>query len=275
MMNTQKIRQVILVIALGWLTVGCQTQSATVTPTTISPTVAAKGIITGVVYLMAPPTPPMVIYAVDPTTGVWVSTETQQTDGEASYTLEVVPGTYQVFGAMLSGTSVVVGYDDASGTQLGLVTVGAGQTVDNITVRAPSQNECGALYGLPASPDGRFTAAAGPSGGCLAVSNVNMAGQWEDTQSGFILDLVQTAADIVGRHVVVAQQGNKIDALDGNTIHGTLQGNVATVQFQSSFTQDVGTAQITYVDSDTITWKIIIAPGGEYYLPAEATLVRK
>jgi hypothetical protein len=77
-----------------------------------------------------------------------------------------------------------------------------------------------------------------------------------------------------GKHVVVAQQGNKIDSLD-EAIKGSVQGNTAAVQFQSSFAADAGTAQITLVDANTISWKVTAPPGGEYYLPVEATLTEK
>ncbi|GEM_PF-6758540 len=43
----------------------------------------------------------------------------------------------------------------------------------------------------------------------------------------------------------------KIDFLDV-PINGMLKGKVATVQFQSSFTSDIGTAEITYIDVTTI-----------------------
>ena len=81
--------------------------------------------------------------------------------------------------------------------------------------------------------------------------------------------------NVFGHHLIAAQGGNKIDTLDTTTITGTLQGNVATVQFQSSFASDLGTAQITYVDTNTIHWQITTPPNGEHYLPAEATLARK
>jgi hypothetical protein len=102
----------------------------------------------------------------------------------------------------------------------------------------------------------------------------SLDGHWEDAATGFSLDLYQDWKDIYGHHTVVAQGGNKIDTLEVS-INGSLQGQVATVQFQSSFTTDTGTAQITYVDVNTIQWKIIDPPEGEYYLPAEATLIRK
>jgi hypothetical protein len=101
----------------------------------------------------------------------------------------------------------------------------------------------------------------------------SLDGHWEDANS-FSLDLYQDGKTIYGHHTVVAQGGNKIDTLDVS-INGSLQGQVATVQFQSSFTSDTGTAQITYIDVNTLQWKIIDPPDGEYYLPTEATLIRK
>lgn len=105
------------------------------------------------------------------------------------------------------------------------------------------------------------------------TANFSIDGHWVDATTGFTLDLYQEWKQIYGQHVVVVQNGNKIDSLDAS-INGWLKGNVATVQFQSSFTDQPGTAEITYVDVNTIQWKIITAPAGEYYLPAEATLIR-
>lgn len=102
----------------------------------------------------------------------------------------------------------------------------------------------------------------------------SLDGHWEDAVTGLSLDLYQDWKNIYGHHTIVAQGGNKIDTLDVS-INGSLQGKVATVQFKSSFTNDTGTAQITYIDVNTIQWKIIDPPDGEYYLPAEATLTRK
>lgn len=105
-------------------------------------------------------------------------------------------------------------------------------------------------------------------------ADFSLDGHWEDATTNFGLDLYQEWKSIYGRHTVVAQGGNKIDALE-RSLNGMLQGKVATVQFQSSFTTDIGTAQITYLDANTIQWKIIDPPDGEYYLPMEATLTRR
>lgn len=105
------------------------------------------------------------------------------------------------------------------------------------------------------------------------TAGFSMDGHWVDAATGFTLDLYQEWKQIYGQHEVVEQNGNKIDSLEAS-INGWLKGNVTTVQFQSSFTDQPGTAEITYVDVNTIQWKIIAAPAGEYYLPAEATLTR-
>jgi hypothetical protein len=104
-------------------------------------------------------------------------------------------------------------------------------------------------------------------------ADFSMDGHWVDDSTGFTLDLYQDWKQIYGEHTVVAQNGNKIDSLEAS-INGMLKDKVASVTFQSSFTDQPGTAEITYVDVNTIQWKIISAPQGEYYLPAEATLTR-
>jgi hypothetical protein len=527
---------------------------ATTSQPTVAPTAAAQpGVITGRVHVGAPPTPPMVVYAVDQATGKWTSVQTEQSDGPAPFTLQVLPGTYVVYGEG-------VGYskDHAALTP---VTVAANQTVSDIVVGPPGQNECGSMLGFPASPDGRFAATAGPTKECLErytrpplstepvriefasgatsaqamgslaagqihsyvlkvmagqelavsltatldgkpvpgtaiawllrgadgmtimdaweteplipsddagastwqgqlpttqdyyidvalpplgksataaqapvnytlevgvsatsgattpatgdqyellepamcqtiqemaqqalgvnftmeaqapfldpisgesgqgcrltatgtgkqftspsaavealvsqsgfteqpnyqadgptgsgtaavrdmalmvisanwspdasvqcpadkpISECNLtpeqkiytiqidtamyratftlSGHWEDATTDLTLDLSQEWKNVFGHHLIVAQGGNKIDTLDTTTVTGTLQGNVATVQFQSSFASDLGTAQITYLDMNIIHWQITTPPDGEYYLPTEATLTRK
>jgi hypothetical protein len=134
-------------------------------PTPAKPT--ASGTITGRVHLVAPPTPKMVVYAVDQATGAWAFTETEATNGEAPFSITVPPGTYQVFAAVASDSSIGVGYTKDYSTLVS-ITVAENQTVSGIEVGPPSQFECGATMGYPASPDGRFTGRPGPSADCLA-----------------------------------------------------------------------------------------------------------
>ena len=133
------------------------------------------GFITGVVHGQAPPTFPMAVYAVDDTTGEWSFVETPQTDNAAPYTLEVLPGSYQVFACPLEGDSCSLGYSEDNWT-LAVVTVAPGQTIADITVRPPSQSECGSTFGLPASPDGRFAGVEGPTEECRAAALAALQG---------------------------------------------------------------------------------------------------
>jgi putative hemolysin len=186
-MNTKKLLPLMISLALTiWLLSGCglAPSEPTSVPTPIPPPTpqteapeggdaeteeqeATSGFITGRVHGQSPPTPPMVVYAVDTTTGAWAFTETQGTDGEAPFSLEVSPGTYQVFA--FSEIGPFAGYASEDGWSLGTVTVAAGQTIADIMVRPPSQSECGSMFGLPASPDGRFAAVPGPSEECRAA----------------------------------------------------------------------------------------------------------
>jgi len=119
------------------------------------------GHISGTAHGMAPPTPAMTIYAVEVSTHEWVSVQTAESQGEASFTLDVKPGTYVVF------SSLGMGYPAVDGWSLGLVNVASGETVSGITVAPPSQSECGAMFGVPASPDGLYPAIPGPTEDCM------------------------------------------------------------------------------------------------------------
>jgi hypothetical protein len=115
---------------------------------------------------------------------------------------------------------------------------------------------------------------AGCGGKPTESAAIDFTGHWEDVSSSFSLDLSQNGEQLQGSHQVVAQQGNKIDALE-NSIQGNINGHLAEIKFQSSFSTEGGAAQITLIDQDTIFWKLTTPPAGEYYLPAEATLIKK
>ncbi|KAA3660992.1 MAG: hypothetical protein DWQ04_17785 [Chloroflexi bacterium] len=120
------------------------------------------GIITGVAYMMAPPTPAMTIYALDPATGKWATMDMEASDSMSTFSLSVEPGSYQIF------SSMGLGHASEDGWSLALVTVAAGQTVADIEVRPPSPSDCGPMFGIPASPDGQFVAIPGPTEDCKA-----------------------------------------------------------------------------------------------------------
>jgi hypothetical protein len=143
-------------------------------PTVVTPTTATadnSGFINGQVYLMSPPTPRMIVYALDPDTRVWAYVETNPVaSGPVDFSIPVPPGSYQVFAfADDPNIHAYVGYGATDGPGLEKVTVAAGQSVADIVVRPPSAGNCGLAFGVPAAPDGRFAAVAGPSADCLAT----------------------------------------------------------------------------------------------------------
>ena len=175
MIIKNQLIQIMGLALIIWMLVGCG--SAPTTPTTmpsLAPAPSAvvvteapkPGYITGRVHLVSPPTPPMTVYALDQATGGWAFTETPATDGESPFTMSVPPGTYMLFA--FSQSSGYAGYS-LDGWTLADVQVSAGQTVADIVVRPPSQSECGSLFGVPASPDNRYPAVAGPTEDCRAT----------------------------------------------------------------------------------------------------------
>jgi hypothetical protein len=151
-----------------------QTAAASVDTPAAEPTAApANGSISGSVGFHAPPTPPMTVYAVDTASGAYFSVDTPLTEGESSYTIDVPAGTYIIYA--FSNEGAYTGYSK-NGWDLATVTVTAGQNVTGIAVRVPGQSECGEMFGVPASPDGRFAAVPGPDADCAAMVQANPTG---------------------------------------------------------------------------------------------------
>ncbi|MCJ7434859.1 MAG: hypothetical protein MUO77_15360 [Anaerolineales bacterium] len=122
----------------------------------------APGHINGQAQMLDPHTPAMTIYALNPATSEWFSVETFQNEGPFSFTLDVAPGSYQIF------SSLGTGYATADGWSLVTVTVESGQTISDVIVRPPGQSECGSMFGVPASPDGLHPATVGATDECIA-----------------------------------------------------------------------------------------------------------
>jgi hypothetical protein len=219
---------------------------------------AKSGTITGRVYLVAPPTPRMVIYAVDQTTGLWGSTVTDAADGEALFSLAVSPGSYQVFAAVEDGSAVGVGYSTDSLT-LTTVTVAAGQTVTDIDVRPPSQSECGAMMGYPASPDGRFAAVAGPAADCLtSIPNT------EATR-------IQFQPNATSWHT----PGDLAPNASIRFVLSALKGQILTVELTTDQDSGAGPAASVYIQGAdgqvltpdlTMKWKGTLLASQDYYI---------
>ncbi|MBI9049427.1 MAG: hypothetical protein JEZ00_08405 [Anaerolineaceae bacterium] len=112
-------------------------------------------ILKGTVHLASPPTPEMIVYAFDPNTGQWATMQTDASDLAAPFELYVSPGSYMVFAYSLDG-GTYLGSPRGDELDLALFEVSAGEIIENIDVRPPSQAECGLMWGVPPSPDGRF-----------------------------------------------------------------------------------------------------------------------
>jgi hypothetical protein len=158
------------------------TQTAAAQPLAEAPAVISAtptgpiitGVISGRVHLFAPPTPPMTVYALDPANGLWASTTTPLSEGEATFSLTVQQGTYILFAHSEDpATPAYAGYPNTDDTDLGLVTVAAGQTVTDIVIRPPAPFDCGQMWGLPPSPDGRFVSISA-SDSCIATQAANL-----------------------------------------------------------------------------------------------------
>lgn len=205
------------------------TPAATVAPTETAVTIST-GAINGRVHLIAPPTPAMVVYAVDQATNQWVSTETAATDGEASFTLEVPAGSYVVYAFSADpATGAYAGYPSQTEPDLGIVNVAAGQTITDIIVRPPDQAECGSLWGVPPSPDGRFPSYS-PSDACIVTQAA------DEPYSPVSPDVCQTLQDIANQALVTSFTAQEsapfVDNITGSTGLGcTLTASGTGVQF--------------------------------------------
>ncbi len=245
-----------------------KTRSTPMPPPTPAAAIPAKsGAITGRVHLMAPPTPHMVVYAVDQTTGWWAFTETEATDGEAPFSLVVSPGSYQVYAFMDNGGYTAYSKD---GVTLAVVTVAANQTVADIEVGPPGQSECGSMFGVPASPDGRFAAVAGPTSDCLATKLTPAAGVTpppanpEATRIRFEPKAIswQTPGELApntsSRFVLSALKGQPM-TVELTTVPDTGAGPAAAVHIWGAdgqvFTPDI-----------TTRWKGVLTVSQDYYI---------
>ena len=225
-MNTRnRLLQIMgLVLTLGLLA-GCGSApaeptampTATSVPTKEATVAASTGFITGRVHLASPPTPPMVVYAVDPSTGLWTSTETEAADGEAPFSLTVQPGSYQVFA--FSDNGAYTGYAP-DGWTLAAVSVAADQTIAEIIVRPPGQSECGSMFGVPASPDGRFAAVPGPSEECKAALTTMPEGGYGPVSPEVCQILQESATAALSIDFTLEESAPFTDFVSGETGQG-------------------------------------------------------
>lgn len=145
------------------------TQTAAAPPGTLTPTPAKNtGTIKGKVGLMAPPTPAMVVYAWNPATNDWTSIETTANpNGMADFNLEVPPGAYLLFAYEADSHGPASAGYSTDGKVLSPIVVNPNQTIENIMVQFPGQDDCGFMYSIPPSPDGKHPELPGPDESCV------------------------------------------------------------------------------------------------------------
>ncbi len=216
------------------------TQTATAPIEEPSPEVAL-GSISGVAGVFAPPTPPLTIYVVNIENGEWFSVDTPEAEMEASFSIEVPSGAYQLF-AFEPG----LGYS-IDGKELSLITVKAGETVTDIRLAVPGPSDCGPMFGIPASPDGKYAEVNGATADCLASLSVDEAEEPAKTvpQESALMQIQFAPGDdstqVFGtlpagwtnHYVLGAAAGQEmtvsLDAFDGNSTTLAISGADGTI----------------------------------------------
>ncbi|MDX2002368.1 MAG: hypothetical protein SFW35_08040 [Chitinophagales bacterium] len=92
----------------------------------------------------------------------------------------------------------------------------------------------------------------------------------------FEIGILDKNGSITGYHCAIADDGNKIDCADENTVSfkGNEHGNIFHVDVKSQFSNAEGKAEIYYLTADTLLWILKAKPAEEYYLPDTSILVK-
>ena len=99
--------------------------------------------------------PSIIIYALDPDSGQWATTQITKSDQAVVFELFVPAGNYIVYAFSEDG-STYFGYPNTDDSDLALLDVDFGETIENLYVRQPIPWNCGVMWGVPDAPDGRF-----------------------------------------------------------------------------------------------------------------------
>ena len=232
-----------------------------------NPSPAKSGTITGRVHLMAPPTPHMIVYAVDQATGLWAFTETNAADSEVPFSLAVPQGSYQVYAFMDNGGFTAYSLD---GISLTIVTVAENQTVSGIEVGPPGQSECGNMFGVPASPDGRFAAVPGPAADCIAAILTPAAGS-SQPQTNLDATRIQFQPNTTDWYTPGDLAPNTtirfvLDALQGQqmTVDLTTDPDSSAIPYASLYI--VAADGTVYTPNPTTSWSGILPASQSYYI---------
>ncbi len=114
-----------------------------------------------------------------------------------------------------------------------------------------------------------------------AYAQQDFSGHWfyATESSNFEIDVQQIGDSIKGSICAIIKNGDFIDCAmtdedeDFISIRGVVVGNVATVEFWSSYANGWGKATITKISDTQMLWKIIEKPNtGVSFIPIESTL---
>lgn len=98
------------------------------------------------------------------------------------------------------------------------------------------------------------------------------AGKWKSHGPDFLLELKENGSRLQGAHLIVTQQGRRIDAAEDRndqTISGRISGDMAEIEFTSSFG---GSGKATMICSrEKMEWRIRDSAGSHWF-PGKATL---
>ncbi len=103
---------------------------------------------------------------------------------------------------------------------------------------------------------------------------------WEknnDTKSFSLTIKQDTSNNLIGTYCYILKNGDKVDCPDGNQISFKLaipSGNSFSTVFASSYSQQLGNVTITF-DGTNLIWQVTQVPGGEYYCPLNAKLIKE
>lgn len=100
----------------------------------------------------------------------------------------------------------------------------------------------------------------------------------EGMRDVFNLRLTQQGQLVCGYHLVTGHLGNRVDEGDlgppGPSINGTASGNVATLNYRSARTGEVGQATLTR-KGNTVVWHALRPLNDDNWFPDDAVLRKK
>ncbi|SNS82679.1 hypothetical protein SAMN05421640_1404 [Ekhidna lutea] len=114
--------------------------------------------------------------------------------------------------------------------------------------------------------------------------NNSFQGQWvwveNSSSKSFNLELTVIETNITGQHCVIAMNGNRIDCIDSTiddsvSINGVTSGNKATITFKSSYSNEIGEAELTLLSNGDLKWFITKEPTEQVYFPKNAIMKKK